>query len=159
MNLFLSMFIDNMKRVTFSHRVTFISTSIQVQHLKLWFLPTVHLAKCVHTESSSEVIPQVAEVAAHAIRHDLRILWPSSSVWILAASDWQPGSRVEVMYQGRLTACFSGSPCTWCDSTPSSGPHLELGPEGSSTQCSSVGCSPFSGVKRINWCRKCCSML
>lgn len=37
---------------------------------------------------------------------------------------------------------------------PCSGPDLQLGPLGSGTQCISVGCSPFSGVKRINWCRK-----
>lgn len=67
--------------------------------------------------------------------------------------------RGHISRQTNNLAFFSCRPRTWFHSIPSSGPHLELGPEGSSAQCSSVGCSPFSGVKRINWCRKCCSVL
>lgn len=88
------------------HTVPWISWPSQVEHLKLCFLPTVNLAKYVRTESSSEVILRVTEVAAHAIRHDLRLLWPSPTLWILVVSDWQPGSSVGVVYQSRLTACF-----------------------------------------------------
>lgn len=39
---------------------------------------------------------------------------------------------------------------TECDSTPTSSPHLDLGPEGSSGQCNGEGGSPFSRVKWIN---------
>lgn len=95
----------------------------------------------------------------HPIRDDLQLFWPSPSLWILAIQDWQPGSKVGFMDQGRLIACLSNRPSTPWDLTSTSGPHLELRPEGNSIQCSSVGCSPFSRVKSINWCRKCCSTL
>lgn len=108
----------------------------RVYHLEFGSLPTVHMAEYIHAQSNREVILQVAEVAGHAIRHDSRLRWLSS-----------PGG----MFQDRLTAFFfKYKPSTCFHSTPSSGPHLQLGPEGSGAQCSGVGCSPFSGVKRIN---------